>query len=356
MVHWVYILRCDGEIEEWTSKGMNDKIYVGETLRLYRRLKEHVDSDRKGSCTTSEFYPNRLIGLYKVEDDLLYIDHENDIYKKMYEEGYLDKLENKTDALNLENTITEMYMQSMGPKWENVYGGKYHNGYRPIDNPSVSVKFNRPYCNCKIPADIKERNGKIFWRCSVKNIGDGLQKYIKDELGLNLQRKVEPCKYYKEYTKHEEFKCEKLIYNNKLTSQKFEDNDLNYLINKSHWLGNMTEEATCHGECDRYCYLKSGQTIGWEVPPKSKFYTRPIKYKNKYISLCYDCFKIKNKIKDYSHAFWCNNCIDDQCDKCKEYVTNISKNEDDENLTGNTIVNKIKLSGKCLILSDSDDE
>jgi predicted GIY-YIG superfamily endonuclease len=212
MVHWVYILRCDGEIEEWTSKGMNDKIYVGETLRLYRRLKEHVDSDRKGSCTTSEFYPNRLIGLYKVEDDLLYIDHENDIYKKMYEEGYLDKLENKTDALNLENTITEMYMQSMGPKWENVYGGKYHNGYRPIDNPSVSVKFNRPYCNCKIPADIKERNGKFFWRCSKKNIWSGLQEYIK-ELGLNLQSIVEPCKYYKEYKEREEFKCENLIYN-----------------------------------------------------------------------------------------------------------------------------------------------
>ena len=60
MVHWVYILRCGGEIEEWERPGINDKVYVGETLRLYRRLKEHVDSDRKGSCTTSEFYPNRL--------------------------------------------------------------------------------------------------------------------------------------------------------------------------------------------------------------------------------------------------------------------------------------------------------
>jgi len=213
MVHWVYILRCTGEKTEWTSKGINDKIYIGETIRLYRRLREHTKCGR-GSCTTSEFYPNRLAGLYKVEDDLLYINNnENSIHHKMYDEGYIEKLENKDDSRNLENTITEMYMQAMGPKWKNVYGGKYHNGYRPYDNPAEEAEFNRPFCNCKIPADIKEYNGKVYWRCSRKNIWDELHNYIVEDLDLSLQNIVEPCKFYKEYTEGEKFKCKNLIYN-----------------------------------------------------------------------------------------------------------------------------------------------
>ena len=212
MVHWVYILRCTGEQVDWTSKSINDKIYVGETMRLYRRLREHTVRD-VGSCTTSEFYPNRLVGLYKVEDDLLYINNnENSIHHKMYNEGYIEKLENKHDAMNLENTLTEMYMQAMGPKWENVYGGKYHNGYRPYDNPGEEAEFNRPFCNCKIPADIKEYNGKIYWGCSRKNIWDKLHNYIVEELGLTLQNIVKQCNFYKEYTTGEKFKCKNLIY------------------------------------------------------------------------------------------------------------------------------------------------
>jgi hypothetical protein len=213
MVHWVYILRCTGETEDWTSKGVNDRVYIGETTRLFTRLREHTVRE-VGSCTTSEFYPNRLMGLYKVEDDLLYINNnENSIHHKMYNEGYIEKLENKTDAMNLENTLTEMYMQAMGPKWKNVYGGKYHAGYRPYDNPGAKAEFNRPYCNCKIPADIKEYNGKKYWRCSVKNIWEDLEIYIINELGLNLQNIVEPCKFYKEYNQEDNFECEKLIYN-----------------------------------------------------------------------------------------------------------------------------------------------
>mgnify|MGYP003981038941 CR=1 FL=1 len=212
MVHWVYILRCTGETEDWTSKGVNDRVYIGETTRLFTRLREHTVRE-VGSCTTSEFYPNRLMGLYKVEDDLLYINNnENSIHHKMYNEGYIEKLENKTDAMNLENTLTEMYMQAMGPKWKNVYGGKYHAGYRPYDNPGAKDEFNRPYCNCKIPADIKEYNGKVYWRCSRKNIWDELHNYIVEDLDLRLQNIVEPCKFYKEYTEGEKFHCKNLIY------------------------------------------------------------------------------------------------------------------------------------------------
>jgi len=203
MVHWVYILRCTGEQVDWTSKGINDKIYVGETIRLYTRLREHTRScgGGVGSCTTSEFYPNRLIGLYKVKDECSIING--------YDWGFEDE---KMGGRSLENTITEMYMQAMGPKWKNVYGGKYHNGYRPCDNPGEEAEFNRPFCNCKIPADIKEYNGKKYWRCSRKNIWDKLHEYIVDKLGLNLQNIVEPCNFYKEYTEGEKFKCKNLIY------------------------------------------------------------------------------------------------------------------------------------------------
>ena len=223
MVHWVYILRCTGQKDTWSSKGINDKIYVGETIRLYTRLREHT-LRAVGSCTTSEFYPNRLVGLYKLENHLLYINNkENSIHHKMYNEGYMDKLENKQDALNLENTLTEMYMQAMGPKWENVYGGKYHNGNRPYDNPGEEAEFNRPFCNCKIPADIKEYNDKIYWRCSRKNIWDKLHEYIVDKLGLKLQNIVKPCKFYREYTEGEKFKCKNLIYNSPTQNFKITD-------------------------------------------------------------------------------------------------------------------------------------
>ena len=54
---------------------------------------------------------------------------------------------------------------------------------------------------------------KVYWRCSRKNIWDELYEYIVDELGLGLQNIVNPCKFYKEYTEGEKFKCDNLIYN-----------------------------------------------------------------------------------------------------------------------------------------------
>jgi len=196
MVHWIYILRCTGDACENTSKGHNDKIYVGETVRLFRRLREHTVRGI-GSCTTSESYPNRLMGLYKVMD------------KEMF-------MEEHTRFLDDENTITEMYMQAMGPKWKNVYGGKYHNGYRPQDNLAKNKTFYRPFCHCKIPADIKEYKDKRYWRCSRKNIWPGLKEYIVNELDMSLQNIVEPCKFYKEYDiygESEKYQCDNLIYN-----------------------------------------------------------------------------------------------------------------------------------------------
>ena len=190
-MHWVYVLKC-----------ANNIIYVGETKRLYRRLNEHCNKD-SGSCTTHDFYPQSLICLYKVEDDCSTINDYN-----------WDFEDEKMWALSLENNITEMCMQSMGPYWKNVYGGKYHDGYRPNENPSKDCLFKRPYCNCKRPADIKEWNGKKYWRCAKKNIWDKLKDYVLNDLAFSYQN--DACNFYSDYTPDSNFKCENLIYEYKI--------------------------------------------------------------------------------------------------------------------------------------------
>ena len=194
-MHWVYILRCSRARNRLDR--IHDRIYVGETTRLFRRLKEHCEE--QGAYTTIEFPPERLIGLYKVENDAFLI-HECDW-----------TTDDTFWALSLENDITEMYMQAMGRKWENVNGGKYCR-HSPDINPSINKTFYRPYCDCRIPADIKEYKGKKYWRCSKKNIWDDLTEYITDILGMGMQDIVEPCKFYKEYKKNEKFTCTNLIY------------------------------------------------------------------------------------------------------------------------------------------------
>ena len=192
-MHWVYVLKCADNI-----------IYVGETKRLYRRLNEHCNKD-SGSCTTHDFYPQSLICLYKVEDDCSTINDYN-----------WDFEDEKMWALSLENNITEMCMQSMGPYWKNVYGGKYHTGFRPDKNPSKDCLFKRPFCNCKRPADIKEWNGKKYWRCAKKNIWDKLKDYVLNDLAFSYQN--DACNFYSDYIPDSNFKCENLIYEYKINN------------------------------------------------------------------------------------------------------------------------------------------
>ena len=309
MVHWIYILRCTGEACENTSKGHNDKIYVGETTRLFSRLREHTVRS-VGSCTTSEFYPNRLMGLYKVMD------------KEMF-------MEEHTRYFDDENTITEMYMQAMGPKWKSVYGGKYHSGYRPLDNPGEK-EFNRPFCNCKIPADIMKYKDKVYWRCSRKNIWDELYEYIVNELDLSFQRAVVPCNFYKEYKEDEKFKCDNLIYNypNPLImvkkQQLFKD-----LIKKSQWLKNIPcEEDGVAGQCIKCnSYVWCNAEGHWN--PNGIFYPvfKDLGFNRRL--LCKKCFiNYNNELsKKYTMG---------DLDKESEIV--------------------FKFTGKCLIMDDSDDE
>ena len=107
-MHWVYILRC--RCEDDPQDRRQDRIYIGETERLFRRLKEHITGHygtASGSVTTSNNRPIRLIGLYKVKDEGEFAFSDDPIHKDMYETGYLT--ENKNWALNVEDKICLLY-------------------------------------------------------------------------------------------------------------------------------------------------------------------------------------------------------------------------------------------------------
>lgn len=239
-MHWIYILRCNNNI-----------IYVGETTRLYRRLIEHKNGE--GSDTTSEFKPYKLMGIYKLIKDGLTFDCP--INKDMYEQGFFD--ENKSWGLELENQITLMYMKAMNTKWDNVYGGKYHVGYRPENNPSNNIKLFRPYCKCKLPADINIYNNKKYWRCCKKNCWDGLNEFLENKLEYPS---LEHCSFYKEYKEKEEYVCENYIYGDPKRKELFKD-----LIKKSNWLDNIPcEEDGIVSQCVYCnCYVWCDKTGEW---------------------------------------------------------------------------------------------
>lgn len=162
---WVYILK--------SSEG---KIYVGETSRLFSRLRQHKKGS--GSKTTSVFKLFKLLGVYKVKYESLLFDMDN-------------KEDNKQWSVILENRITLMCMKRFC--WTNVFGGKYHEGFRPEDDPSKKIKYLRPFCWCGLPADLNEFQGKIYWRCCKKNRWDSFDKFLRKELKTELSS---PCGFY----------------------------------------------------------------------------------------------------------------------------------------------------------------
>jgi len=192
MAHWVYILLLE-----------DDRIYIGETTRLLRRLYEHADCDRHGSISTDRFPVIEVLGIYKMDNNLMY-------YSDM---GYLD----------IENNIVENTMKVQGDKWWKVRGGKhttlifdhherscickdchYEDIIRPdkvrygikpeyedcnltdFSNPSSNLKYIRPVCDCGIPADIRQsKYGNWYWKCPM-----GMNSFVCEEI---LQNNTHLC-------------------------------------------------------------------------------------------------------------------------------------------------------------------
>lgn len=203
MTHWVYLLKCEDK-----------RYYVGETNRLYRRLREHCN-DYKHSCIQCSNYPPKyLFGVYNVEKNEKYqiysklLNDEKNININEIDSNYYNK---KIDALVLENDITKMKMHQMNSKWYRVRGGNYCSEY--LDkNPSTNFKYSRPFCKCvhSIPAEINIYGNKIYFRC-VKKSMDWIDMSNYDfNIPVCIQ---EPCDFYLEVDKNNNY------FNNEFTIQ-----------------------------------------------------------------------------------------------------------------------------------------
>lgn len=230
MVHWIYVLKCE-----------DDRIYVGETTKLFKRLYKHVNG--QGAKCTKNFEPYSIIGIYNLSKNISFENYKDDnnliklsaTFNIDWQEMYRNELSN----LDIENYITECFMQKMGDKWWKVRGGKYTKlitddcddfscvsspncenntcndcvfyiskrkemmDLGPIEKPMVKlinckkpiINVDRPSCFCGYPGEINMYNGDLYYNCPLKNAN----KWIDFE-DLDLEPN---CNFYKKY--HDDF-------------------------------------------------------------------------------------------------------------------------------------------------------
>lgn len=158
-MHWVYA----------TQSSKTGAIYVGETTRLYRRWNEHMRG--RGGVTTSNDDYDRLIGLYSVGPNQIFMSHEKDLKEGRYNRWISSNWDTEGDketACSLENHITRMYRSKYKHRnWWNIRGGKYcrHVGILDIDD----LRMDRPFCKCGYPCEVKMKKDetKIYFVCPV---------------------------------------------------------------------------------------------------------------------------------------------------------------------------------------------
>lgn len=191
---WVYVLKN-------TDKEYKD-IYVGETLRLFRRFNEHLEGF--GDKNTSDFYDVDLIGLYDVIQNNIFI-----TYHSQLKEGYIEELNNftfdnikneinnndigKTLSLFLENRITERFMHiHKNNDYYKIAGGKYTKG-NYINNFNDTNIIDRPLCKCNLPCEVFLSKKNDFWfKCPLTNT-----EWIDfSHVNLNIP---EPCDFFEKY-------------------------------------------------------------------------------------------------------------------------------------------------------------
>ena len=168
---WVYVLKN-------TDNEYND-IYVGETLRLFRRFNEHLEG--YGAKNTSEFQNVELIGLYDVIQNNIFIEYHSQIKLDFIEElnnFTFDNIKNKVNSndtgktlsLFLENRITERFMHiHKNSNNYNIAGGKYTKG-NYIKNFNDTNIIDRPLCKCNLPCEVFLSKKNDFWfKCPLTN-------------------------------------------------------------------------------------------------------------------------------------------------------------------------------------------
>lgn len=191
---WVYVIKnIDDEYND---------IYVGETLRLFRRFNEHLQG--YGAKNTSDFQDVYLIGLYDVIQNNIFIKYHTEI--KL---GYLEELNNftfdnikdeindndigKTLSLFLENRITARFMHiHKNNDNYNIRGGKYtKDNY--IKNFNDKDIIDRPLCKCNLPCEVFLSKKNDFWfKCPLTNTE--WIEFSHDNLNI-----PESCDFFEKY-------------------------------------------------------------------------------------------------------------------------------------------------------------
>ena len=287
-MHWIYILQCDSDENNDEDR---DIYYVGETERLYRRLKEHLNGN--GGTNTSNFRPYKLEGIYPISKINKFIDL-NEFLIYHLSSNYNNLTRSKTlstsyglfrlntfitkwndeihspDHLQCENFLVECMMKHSPDCM--IRGGKhtrFDNEYEHEFSKDDLEKL--PLCKCGVPADIKRDPDKniLFFRCAKKNIWGALAEDFEE-----LCEDIIPCNFYQVYSLYSKVKD---IWHKEKTLE------LSALFKKSTWLSNIPSVSTltdCLGGCG-----------------KSKGNYKPIiyPYKSGQVKpLCLNCFTSHN--------------------------------------------------------------
>ena len=269
-MHWVYILKCE-----------EDRYYVGETTRLYRRFWEHCSN--RGGTNTSTYNPVEIVALYNMNMIGKFIHYNNmlktytQINKPITDSElkyfkYFDYFEEYYyNSKQVENAITECLMLKLTNNTDlsNVSGGKYTRFDVEYSKPiATHINTCLPLCNCGLPCDIRVNYEKnhLYFRCAKKNFWSDLRNQFEEDYGFEFD---EPCKYFAEYTDDLLYRqTDMIIFVNKKEL-------LNTLYAKSPWLKTMI------GKHYEYCYADCGKTYDGE---------RCITFNNRAINICKDCF------------------------------------------------------------------
>jgi len=187
-MYWIYVLKCE-----------NDITYVGQTIHLYKRLSEHYHG--KASTNTKNNKPLSIIGLYKVDMNVKFMDFMMGYISNLKEELLFEKLDNiaymfdinKEDAENIENYITETLM--LYKDYKLIRGGRYLRG--DLEPEYTKERHNRTQCKCGLPCEVRYMkqgsNSRFIYVCPLKNIWPSMREEFK-LIPIN-----DACTYYEEY-------------------------------------------------------------------------------------------------------------------------------------------------------------
>lgn len=197
--HWVYILKNDAHEEE------DETLYIGETVRLYRRFEEHLNG--RGGMNTSHFgnYGSvQLVGLYNVANNDAFEEYHsrvptfeewNSIWDLKWKyKNWRDKQDsNEYDFLMVENLITEMCIYLNKNNDIDVKGGKYTKEATYKQKIKAYPK-HRPTCKCGYPAEVfLSKKDEIWFKCAVANAT--WVEYESECFSV-----AEPCDFLQKYT------------------------------------------------------------------------------------------------------------------------------------------------------------